>query len=165
MHVAHTPFFVWIPCYTHPFLCVHSVLHTSVSVLHSVLHTCLSMCGFRVCFLCVHSVLHTSLSVCAFRVAHMPFSVFIPCYTHPFICVHSVLHTSLSVCAFHVTHIPFYVCIPCYTHPFLCVHSVLHTSLSMCAFLAVRSGLSAAGLGLELPNLLQEGGLREEGLR
>ena len=86
-------------------------------------------------------MLHTSLSVCGFRVAHIPFYVCIPCYTHPFLFVHSVLHTSLYVCAFRVT------------------------SLSICAFRVVRSGLSAAGLGLELPKLLQEGGLREEGLR
>ena len=151
MHVAHTPFCVWMPCCTHSFQCVDAVLHTPLFV-----------CGFRVA---------QSFSVCAFLVAHMPFCVCIPCYTHlflcvhsvlhPFLCVHSVLHTSLSMCAFRVTSLS--MCAFRVTSLSMCAFRV--TSLSMCAFLAVRSGLSAAGLGLELPNLLQEGGLREEGLR
>ena len=94
MHVAHTPFFVWIPCYTHPFLCVHSVLHTSLSVCafrvtHMPFYVCIPC--YTHPFLCVHSMLHTSLSMCAFRVTHIPFYVCIPCYTHPFLCVHSLL--------------------------------------------------------------------------
>ena len=125
--VAHIPFYVCIPCCTHAFLCVHSVLHTSLSmcafrVTHMPFCVCIPCCTHA--FLCVHSVLHTCLSVCAFRVTHMPFYVCIPCCTHAFLCVHSVLHpflcvhsvllTSLSMCAFRVIHIPFYVCIPCY---------------------------------------------------
>ena len=133
--VAHIPLdsllhtSLWIPCCTHPFLCVDSLLHTCLYmcgflVAHIPFCVCIPCCthpfGFRVAHIPLHSVLHTSLSVCAFRVTHIPFCVCIPCYTHPFLCVHSVLHTSLWI--------------PCCTNPPLCVHSVLHTCISVCAF-------------------------------
>ena len=90
MHVAHTPFCVWMPCCKHPFLCVDSVLHTP-----------LSMCAFRVAhipfyvcipcythpFLCVHSVLHPFL--CVHSVLHLFLCVH--SVLHPFLCVHSLL--------------------------------------------------------------------------
>ena len=84
-------------------------------------------------------MLHTPLSVCGCRVVHIPFSVWMPCCTHPF--------------GFCVAHILFYVCIPCYTHPFLCVHSVLHPFLCVHSvlhpFLCVHSVLCAVDCPLQ----------------